>query len=80
MINEPYDVDNICCTKLKKEPSHKYEKENNISPILGTMAEESNSKEQPIILKVVDATFSVMEVKRNLCHYLFGSKKMYGNV
>jgi 3'-phosphoadenosine 5'-phosphosulfate sulfotransferase (PAPS reductase)/FAD synthetase len=38
---EPYDVDNICCTKLKKEPFHKYEKENNISPILGTMAEES---------------------------------------
>ena len=44
LINEPYMVDNSCCRKLKKEPSHKYERENGVSPILGTMAEESNQR------------------------------------
>lgn len=44
LINEPYMVDNSCCTKLKKEPFHKYEKENNVFPILGVMAGESNQR------------------------------------
>lgn len=41
LINEPYSVSKKCCTKLKKEPFHKYEKQTGLSPILGIMASES---------------------------------------
>ena len=44
IINEPYMIDNACCRKLKKEPFHRYEKINDVSPILGIMAEESNQR------------------------------------
>jgi 3'-phosphoadenosine 5'-phosphosulfate sulfotransferase (PAPS reductase)/FAD synthetase len=49
MINEPYMIDNICCRKLKKEPAHRYQTGNNISPILGIMASESNRRETDYI-------------------------------
>jgi len=49
LITEPYMVDNKCCLKLKKEPSHKYEKDNGVYPILGTMASESNQRKTDYI-------------------------------
>lgn len=39
--DEVFDVHSICCQKLKKEPFHDYEKDNNLKPILGVMASES---------------------------------------
>lgn len=41
LINEPYQVSDMCCIKLKKEPFHRYEKETGRHPIIGTMASES---------------------------------------
>lgn len=38
---EIFDINNICCNKLKKEPFHRYEKRKNVHPILGVMASES---------------------------------------
>lgn len=39
--DEIFNINNKCCNKLKKEPFYKYEKENNLHPILGVMASES---------------------------------------
>lgn len=40
-IEEPYMISDKCCYELKKKPFHKYDKDNNVSPILGIMADES---------------------------------------
>lgn len=41
LLNEPYDVTDICCKKLKKDPFHKFEAETGRRPIIGVMAAES---------------------------------------
>lgn len=41
LVKEPYNVSNICCQKLKKEPSSLFQKTTGLSPILGVMASES---------------------------------------
>lgn len=41
LYEEQFDINNECCKKLKKEPFHRYEKDNNVYPILGIMASES---------------------------------------
>lgn len=49
LINEPYDVHNICCHKLKKEPMHRFCKESGRFPIIGVMASESKRREADYI-------------------------------
>ena len=49
LINEPYETSNMCCKKLKKDPSHKFAKENGLFPIVGTMASESKLREKTYI-------------------------------
>lgn len=49
LINEPYDTSNMCCQKLKKDPSHKFQKEFGLYPILGIMASESRLRENTYI-------------------------------
>lgn len=44
LINEPYDVTDICCKKLKKDPFHRFEAETGRRPIIGVMASESNMR------------------------------------
>lgn len=47
--NRPYETSDMCCTKLKKEPMHKFEKESGRSPIIGVMASESLQRERKYI-------------------------------
>lgn len=49
LIKEPYETSNKCCTKLKKEPSHMFQKESGLYPILGIMASESQLREKTYI-------------------------------
>lgn len=49
LIDEPYETTGMCCTKLKKEPFHRFEKETGRSPILGVMASESQLREKDYI-------------------------------
>lgn len=48
-INEPFDISNICCKKLKKEPFYLYDRQNNVYPILGVMACESIQRQTTYI-------------------------------
>ncbi len=51
LINEPYEVSPMCCTKLKKEPFHQFEKESGRRPILGIMASESKMRSGQYVLR-----------------------------
>ena len=44
LIDAPYETNDMCCDKLKKEPFHRFEKTTGRSPILGTMACESTNR------------------------------------
>lgn len=46
LIDAKFDTSHMCCTKLKKEPFHKYERETGRLPILGIMASESQLREK----------------------------------
>ena len=48
LIGAPFDVSNKCCDVMKKRPVKKFEKENNLHPIIGIMADESNMRKQDI--------------------------------
>ena len=41
LIDAPFKCSDYCCNVLKKQPSHKFAKENDMHPIIGTMATES---------------------------------------
>lgn len=45
LIDEPYNVHNICCHKLKEEPMRCFCKESGRYPIIGVMASESKRRE-----------------------------------
>lgn len=49
LIDEPYETSNMCCTKLKKDPSHRFAKETGLAPIIGIMASESLLREKTYI-------------------------------
>lgn len=49
LIHAEYDVSNRCCYILKKLPSHKFQKLNGLSPILGILADESLLREKTYI-------------------------------
>lgn len=49
LISEPYEVHNVCCAKLKKEPMHRFGKESGRLPIIGVMASESRRREKDYI-------------------------------
>lgn len=44
LVNEPYETSQMCCSKLKKEPFHHFEKETGRRPIMGVMASESKMR------------------------------------
>lgn len=46
LVNENYETSNICCQKLKKDPSKKFAKESGLFPIIGMMASESRLREK----------------------------------
>lgn len=49
LLDSEYNTSDRCCKILKKDPSHKYEKQNGLYPILGVMAEESKMREKDYI-------------------------------
>ena len=42
LLHAPFEISDKCCNIMKKNPFKSFEKENNLKPILGTMAEESS--------------------------------------
>lgn len=46
LIDAPFKVSHRCCNIMKKEPVKRYEKETHKVPFIGTMASESNLRQQ----------------------------------
>ena len=46
LIDSPFKISNKCCNIMKKEPSHKFQKNTGMSVIVGTMANESRERKQ----------------------------------
>ena len=46
LLNAPFKISNKCCNVMKKKPVHKFYKETKKAPIIATMAEESQLREQ----------------------------------
>jgi len=46
LINAPFKISDECCNRLKKEPLDRYAKQNNLCPIMGTMANESDGRKR----------------------------------
>lgn len=46
VIQAPFEVSEMCCYKLKKEPFELYHKQTGLNPIIGTTAEESRLRLQ----------------------------------
>ena len=40
-LNAPFSISNRCCIKMKKEPAHKYQRDNKANPMTAQMAVES---------------------------------------
>lgn len=45
LLDAPFKISDECCNELKKKPIAKYEKETGKKPIIGTMADESITRE-----------------------------------
>jgi 3'-phosphoadenosine 5'-phosphosulfate sulfotransferase (PAPS reductase)/FAD synthetase len=46
LINAPFKISDKCCDYMKKEPSHRYEKETGRKAYIGIMAQESSKRTQ----------------------------------
>jgi len=46
LLDAPFKISDKCCNEMKKKPFKRYEKETGNKPIVGTMAEESQLREQ----------------------------------
>lgn len=44
LVDSPFKISDKCCYVMKKEPFKRFERERELSPIIGTMAEESNMR------------------------------------
>lgn len=44
LVNQKFDITHKCCSVLKHEPAIKYQKDTGLFPIIGTMAENSNTR------------------------------------
>lgn len=46
LVDSPFKVSEKCCDVMKKRPLHKYSKQNNRYPFIGTLADESNMRQK----------------------------------
>jgi 3'-phosphoadenosine 5'-phosphosulfate sulfotransferase (PAPS reductase)/FAD synthetase len=62
LIDSPFKISSKCCDIMKKRPFKLYEKENKVSPIVGTIAEESKLRRDAWIKNGCNA----FDSKRNI--------------
>lgn len=46
LLDAPFNVSNLCCDIMKKNPTHDFEKKTGLHPVLGTLADESRLRLQ----------------------------------
>lgn len=64
LTEAPFMVSSLCCDVMKKRPAHKYESETGRKPIIATMTEESQQRENAWLLNGCNA----FDVDRPISH------------
>lgn len=55
LADAPFVVSSLCCNVMKKTPAHKYEKETGRKPLIATMAEESQLRQNAWLMNGCNA-------------------------
>lgn len=66
LIEAEFEISDRCCHWLKKEPIYRYEKENGMKPIIGTMAEESSQRKSTYLKNGCNSFESKREISKPL--------------
>jgi len=86
LIDAPFLISDRCCHVMKKEPIHRYEKENGGHPITGVIAEESNMRTQQYLKNGGCNAFDIKEpissplgfwTNQDILKYLITQGKFY---
>lgn len=88
LIDAPFNVSDVCCNYLKKEPAHRYSKETGKKAILGIMAEESEMRKDQWMkhgcnafdLKHPQSSPLSFWTQNDMLQYLYETKKPYCSV
>ena len=78
LLDADFDISDMCCEKMKKEPMRRYQKETGRKPILGTMADESAIRENAWLkngcnafnAKTPTSTPLAFWTKQDILHYI----------
>lgn len=88
LMDAPFLISNKCCNEMKKKPSKRFEKERKLSPIIGTMAEESQARKTAWKIhgcNAFDAKRPTSQplsfwTEQDILEYLFGFNIPYASV
>ena len=88
LTNAPFKVSHQCCAKLKKEPFKSYEKRTGRKPIVGTMTDESQLRQQSWLATGCNAFESKRPMstpmsfftEQDVLTYFRDTKKPYANI
>ena len=88
LFDAPFDVSDVCCNYLKKEPAHRYAKETGKKAFLGIMAEESQMRKDQWLnhgcnafdIKHPQSSPLSFWTQNDMLQYLYETKKPYCSV
>ena len=70
LLYAPFNIDNRCCNVMKKEPAHRYTKETDRKPILGTLADESRLRTQKWLMNGCNSFTGAKQVSNPMSFWL----------
>lgn len=92
LLNAPFKISNKCCNVMKKKPVHKFYKNTKKAPIIATMAEESQLREQHYLQsgcnafnnKIPTSTPIAFWTEQDVLQYIYENKipiaSVYGDI
>jgi 3'-phosphoadenosine 5'-phosphosulfate sulfotransferase (PAPS reductase)/FAD synthetase len=88
LLKAPFKISHKCCSIMKKNPAHKYQKDTNRKPIIATMADESILRTQQYLKhgcnafnnKIPTSTPMAFWTEQDVLEYLYTNKVNYCSV
>ena len=92
LLDAPFNVSNLCCDIMKKNPTHDFEKRTGLHPVIGTLADESALRLQKWLKSGCNAFSNKRPVsqplsfwrEQDILEYLYKYKvnyaKVYGDI